>query len=226
MNNRVMVRAAFANIRFGNFIWRGVSICAIAFLIIGMLIGAAVPASQKEATPSDAGGLAGQFLVASEVMDDPRFAQTVILMIRHDAGGAIGIIVNRPMGKVTIAKLLEDVGLGGIIRGETLLHYGGPLEQYDILTLHTSDYKTEGTLRVGKRMAMTESPDVLRAIGTGGGPKRFLVAQGHAGWFPGQLEAEITAGLWLNVPADEALTFDENDEKKWGLAISLYRIDL
>jgi len=221
-----MVRITFSNIRFGNSVLRCLSLCAVVLFVIGLLAGAVIPASQNEAASSEAGSLAGQFLVASEYMDDPRFSETVILMIRHDAGGAIGIIVNQPMGKVSIDRLLEDVGLGGIVRGDALLHYGGPLEQYDVLTVHTSDYKTEGTLSVGKGMAMTESPEVLRAIGTGGGPRRYLVAQGHAGWYPGQLEAELKAGLWLHVPADEAVVFEVNDEKKWGLAKSLYKIDL
>jgi putative transcriptional regulator len=60
----------------------------------------------------------------------------------------------------------------------------------------------------------------------GRGPKRYLVALGYAGWAPGQLEGEMKTGGWVAVPADEALTFDENYEKKWERAMSRRRIDL
>ena len=206
---------------------RGVSLGAAVLLVLGLLVPAAGPASQNGATPPGAGGLAGQFLVASEEMGDPRFGQTVILMVRHDAGGAMGIVVNRPMGEVPTAKLLEGVGLDTEgAQGDIRLHYGGPVERRQVLTLHTNDYVIEGTLRVGKGMAMTGNPEILRAIGAGRGPKRFLVALGYAGWAPGQLEAEMKAGGWFNVPADQALVFDENYEKKWERAKARRRIEL
>jgi putative transcriptional regulator len=206
---------------------RALALGAMTVLALGLLVRTAGPASENGSTPPGAGGLAGQFLVASEDMGDPRFAQTVILMVRHDAGGAMGIIVNRPMAEVPAARLLEGVGLDPAgVRGDIRLHYGGPVDRRQVLTLHTSDYTTNGTVRVGREMGMTGNPEILRAIGTGTGPTRFLVALGYAGWAPGQLEAEMRAGGWFNVPADETLTFDANHERKWERAKARRRIEL
>ena len=47
-----------------------------------------------------ADSLAGQLLVASPGMSDPSFAGTVILMVRHDSTGAMGIVINRPVADV------------------------------------------------------------------------------------------------------------------------------
>jgi putative transcriptional regulator len=165
--------------------------------------------------------------VASEEMGDPRFVDSVILMIHHDAGGAMGIIVNRPLGEVPTATLLQSMGLDATgARGTVRLHYGGPVEPRHGLTLHTTEYAIEGTLRVIAGVAVTGNPEILRAIGTGKGPKRSLIALGYAGWAPGQLEREMKAGGWFTVPADDALVFDENYEKKWERAKARRRIDV
>jgi putative transcriptional regulator len=206
---------------------RGVSVIATVILLVGLLVGPAGTASQNGATPPQSGGLVGQFLVAAEEMGDPRFVRTVILVIRHDATGAMGLVVNRPVGEVPMARLLEGIGLDATgVRGEVRLHYGGPVEPQQGLTLHSPEYTIDGTLRVTGDIAVTGNPEILRAIGTGRGPKRYLIALGYAGWAPGQLEAEMKAGGWVAVPADAALTFDENAETKWERAMARRQVVL
>ena len=86
-------------------------------------------------------GLAGQLLVATEQMPDPRFFQTVIYMVRHDATGALGLVVNRPLGDVRLKDLLERSGLDGRdVTGSIRVHDGGPVERGRAFVLHTADY--------------------------------------------------------------------------------------
>jgi putative transcriptional regulator len=204
----------------------GFAIVVLA-LALGLLVRPAGTASQNGSTPPTPGGLAGQLLVATEEMGDPRFLQTVILMVRHDATGAMGLVVNRPLGEVPIAKLLEGVGLDGTgVRGEIRLHYGGPVEPRQVLTIHTADFGLEGTLRVPGDAAVTGNPEILLAIGRGKGPRRFLTVLGYAGWAPGQLEGELKAGGWFTVPADPAIVFDDKYDTKWKRATALRRIDI
>ena len=196
-------------------------------LVLGLLARPAGTASQNGDTPPKPSGLAGQLLVAAEEMGDPRFVQTVILMVRHDATGAIGLVVNRPIGEVPIAKLLEGVGLDGMgVRGDVRLHYGGPVERRQVLTIHTIDFAIEGTLRVPGGTAVTGNPEILRAIGRGKGPKRHLVVLGYAGWAPGQLEGEMKAGGWVAVPADAAIVFDDKYDTKWERAMARRRVNI
>ena len=86
--------------------------------------------------------------------------------------------------------------------------------------LHTAEYAGVDTRVVGDGIALTTDPKVLRAIGAGSGPRRSLFALGYAGWAPGQLEAEIRSGHWVDVQADEKIVFDENADKKWERAMA------
>jgi putative transcriptional regulator len=205
---------------------RGLAVMTMV-LALGLLVRPAGTASQNGAIPPKPGGLTGQLLVAAEEMGDPRFVRTVILMVRHNAAGAMGLVVNRPVGEVSIAKLIEGVGLDAAgVRGDIRLHYGGPVEPRQVLTLHATDYAIEGTLRVTSDIAVTGNPEILRAIGRGKGPKRSLTVLGYAGWAPGQLEGEMKAGGWIAVPADAAIVFDDKYDTKWKRATALRRIDI
>jgi putative transcriptional regulator len=175
-------------------------------------------------------GLAGQFLVATESLRDPRFARTVIYMIRHDATGAMGLVVNRPVRDMPLAPLLrqfgrDDRGVTGSVRA----HYGGPVDIGQAFILHTAEYATQGTERVAGEIALTPQPGVLNAlsdIARGAGPRKSLFAVGYAGWAPGQLEGEIEQGSWITVPADEALLFDDDAARKWERATARRRITI
>lgn len=177
----------------------------------------AVPAAARaEPGGGTAESLAGRLLVASPDIGDPRFSRTVILVVRHDAGGAFGLVVNRPHEEVSIPLLLarlgeEHEGVGGTIR----VHYGGPVAPGRVFVLHTPDHRGEGTQVIADGIAMTAAPGILRAIGSGSGPRRSLLFLSYSGWAPGQLDREVRAGGWTVVPADPALVFDEDHGKKW-----------
>ena len=182
---------------------------------------------QEAAVAEESATFTGQFLVATDDLKDPRFIRTVVYMIHHDAGGAMGLVVNRPLGDASLSELLERLGLEGKgVTGDILVHYGGPVEPERGFVLHTAEYKIEGTQIVKGGIAITSQPEILRAIGAGIGPHRSLLALGYAGWASGQLEDEIKAGAWLVVPADESLVFDKNYEKKWERAMARRTITL
>jgi putative transcriptional regulator len=167
-----------------------------------------------------AASLAGRLLVATEEMGDPRFARTVILMIQHDASGAMGLVINREAGRVPVAALLHDLGVDATgTSGEVRVYLGGPVEPGRAFVLHTPDYAADGTQTIGG-VAVTAQPEILQAIGRGAGPKQFLFLLGYAGWAPGQLEAEMRSGHWVDVPADDRIIFDQRAETKWERALA------
>ena len=47
------------------------------------------------------------------------------------------------------------------------------------------------------------------------GPRDFRLVLGCAGWGPGQLEAEISAGAWLPAPLTADLVFDTLGDGTW-----------
>lgn len=165
-------------------------------------------------------------LVAMPGMADPRFEKTLIYMCAHSSEGAMGLVVNKPFREITFPDLLEQLGIeedGGENRID--IHFGGPVEAARGFVLHSPDYVREATLVVDEDVALTATIDILKAIASGLGPKRKLLALGYAGWGPGQLDQEILDNGWLHVDADDDLVFGDDLDHKWNLAMNKIGID-
>jgi putative transcriptional regulator len=190
------------------------SLVAAAILWLAALI-AAMP------TPAQQSSLAGQLLIAAPTMDDPRFFQTVIVMVRHDHTGAMGIVVNRPLGARPLAALLEALGdkdPGAL--GDVPIFAGGPVQLELGFVVHSAEYRIDGTLDLGGRVAITSNPQILRDIGSKQGPRHSLIAFGYAGWGPGQLEGELARRFWYTAPKDAKLVFETDRAKVWDDAVA------
>ena len=195
-----------------------------AVLASALCLGAAPPTAAPAPSPAS---LAGQLLVASPSMGDPRFARTVIVMVRHDKDGAFGIIVNRPIGERPLAALLEMLGeKDTAVAGTVPIFAGGPVQPDMGFVIHSGDYHRAGTIDINGRVAMTASREILRDIGRNNGPSKSLIAFGYAGWGPGQLEGELARRDWSIAPGESKLIFDEDREKVWDSAFAQRMQDL
>ena len=164
--------------------------------------------------------LAGQFLIASPAMGDPRFAQTVVLMVRHDRNGAFGLVINRPVGELALSAMLEALGERAAGASERVrVFYGGPVQPELAFVLHSAEYRAAQTVAVGGGVAMTVSRQILTDLAAGKGPVKSLIAFGYAGWAAGQLEGEMARDAWFTAPADSALVFDEPRDRVWERAM-------
>jgi len=180
--------------------------------------------ADKDRTGFDS--LSGQLLIAMPAMADPRFAQTVIYMCAHTPGGAMGLVLNRPLARPSFEELLTQLGISPRPPARQIrLVEGGPVEQGRGFVLHSQDWAGEGSLKVDDSFALTASLDVLKAIAEGNGPKEGLLALGYAGWGPGQLDGEVAQNAWLSAPADAAILFDRDDATKWRRALAVLKID-
>jgi putative transcriptional regulator len=171
---------------------------------------------------------AGQLLVAMPQMLDPRFTRSVIYLCAHsDDAGAMGLVINKPLGSLTMGELFAQLDIEpSTTAGSLPVHFGGPVEAGRGFVLHTADYREEATLHVDGNIAVTATLEVLRAIGKGQGPRQSLFALGYAGWAPGQLDAEIQANGWLSVAADDEIVFASDHDAKWRRALAKLGIDL
>lgn len=174
-------------------------------------------------TPAaDLTDLTGKLLIAMPGMGDPRFEHSVVYLCAHSHEGAMGLIVNKPTGDVTLSMLLEQLQIEprSDLRGRGV-HYGGPVEQARGFVLHSPDYTSAmSTLQVDDRFSMTATLDVLEEIAAGQGPHRNLIFLGYAGWGPGQLEGEIAQNGWLTCDATPDLVFHTADGGKWEAALA------
>ncbi len=201
---------------------RHIPVLAAALLVL--CLDAALPTTaQAPATAS----LAGQLLVASPSIGDPRFAGTVILMVRHDKDGAFGIVVNRPIGERPLAAILEIIGeKDATVAGTVRIFAGGPVQPEIGFVIHGGDYQGPGTIEINDRLAVTANREILRDIGHGKGPAQSLIAFGYAGWAPGQLEGELARRDWAIAPGEPKLIFDEDRDKVWDAAYARRMQDL
>src|SRR6201988_4144952 len=131
---------------------------AAAILVPATLLHAALP------TPTDApeqGSLTGQLLIAAPTMGDPRFAHTVILMVRHDRNGALGIVINRPIGERPLAGILDALGEKDTqVAGEGRMFAGGPVQPEIGFVVHSAEYHRSATVDIDGRVAMTSSLEI------------------------------------------------------------------
>lgn len=173
------------------------------------------------AEPADTASLTGQLLIAAPTIGDPRFSHAVILMVKHNNDGALGIVINRPVGEEPIASLLEGTGedVSGI-EGKLRIFYGGPVQPDLGFVVHSAEYRQQETIDIDGRVAMTASRQILRDIGHHHGPQKTLFALGYAGWGPGQLEGEIARHDWFTTPEEPKLIFDDNRDSLWDDAMA------
>ncbi len=167
------------------------------------------------------------FLIAMPGMVDPNFAGTLTYICDHGTEGALGIVVNRPID-LTMDKLLEQIGIP--VEDDRLVgrpvYFGGPVQVERGFVLHQPVGEWNSTLKVGDRVGLTTSKDILEATAQCQGPEQMLVSLGYAGWGPGQLESEIKQNAWLTVPADPDVIFHLAPEERFVAAVQLLGIDV
>jgi putative transcriptional regulator len=170
--------------------------------------------------------LVGQLLVAMPGMLDPNFHRTVTYVCEHGDTGALGIVINRPLG-MDVAEVLEQLSLQ-----PTETNYlaqpvmrGGPVQAERGFVIHESPQNWESTTEVGQSIYVTTSKDILSDVAAGNGPGRMLMALGYAGWDAGQLEQEIRQNAWLTVPASTSLVFETPYERRWTAAAESIGVD-
>ena len=176
--------------------------------------------------------LTGRLLVAVPEMEDSNFARTVVYLVEHNRRGALGIVVNEPMGEVPLDLLLDErkpeggQPAPGEAGPRVLVHYGGPVGRRQGFILHSTDVMPESSVRVDQKVAYSRDPMQLRSLAGEKGPRHLVFALGYAGWAPGQLESEISRGGWYVIDLDESLVFGADHADKWQRAIALHAPEL
>lgn len=183
------------------------------------------PSSPAETGAS--GQLTNHFLIAMPSMQDSYFAKSLVYLCEHNARGALGVVVNRPLD-MTLAELFEKVDLPLRAPGFAAqpVYFGGPVQTDRGFVLHRPKGQFQATLAVSEAIGLTSSRDILEAIGETGQPGEVLISLGYAGWGPGQLEEEIMQNAWLTVPADPEVLFSLPPEERQAAALQKLGVNL
>jgi putative transcriptional regulator len=188
---------------------------ALACSVLALLGGRSLAHQGVRPTaPSGSPPAAGKLLVAAPRLQDPNFARSVVLLVAYDGvRGAMGVIVNQPT-PIELARVLPAPGaLAG--RGDRVWR-GGPVLPSSLLTLIRTKEELADTETVFDDVRMLLSREAFERVLESRVPaERLRAFAGHAGWAPGQLEAEIARGDWTVVPATAATVFSETPEETW-----------
>ncbi len=138
----------------------------------------------------------GQLLVATPRLIDPNFARAVILLLDHDADGALGVVINRP-SELPLSAVLP--GWAEVVSQPQLLFSGGPVAPEAALAVGLS-------IGAGPAAGFKQLAGDYGLVDLDAEPGLLLpdlvgvrVFSGYAGWGVGQLEAELEEGSWYVV---------------------------
>ncbi len=174
----------------------------------------------REPIESTASSLAPAFLLSMPQLTDPNFSRTVVLLCKHNAEGAFGLVVNRPL--ITTGRVVVNLDPPVETDRELQVWVGGPVEPQSSWMLVGGDLELDEPApghRITSGLTLSASPDLLRRLLDPNPPPRTRLIVGYSGWGPGQLEAELAESAWLMSDVDSDLIFDTPPERMWEAAI-------
>lgn len=161
--------------------------------------------------------LVGQLLVATPGLRDPNFERTVVLIIAHEPGGALGVVLNRAT-EVPVSDVLT--GWAELAAEPSVVFEGGPVQPEAAICLarvRSSSGELRGFSRVEGSLGtadLSADPDTLR-----GELLDVRVFAGYAGWSSGQLEEEIATGSWFTFSALPGDAFTDRPDDLWSMVL-------
>ena len=167
--------------------------------------------------------LRGRFLIAGKNLRDPNFYQSVVLLVEHGEGGAMGVVVNRPSG-VTVAQALKNHF--ELPDTEEMVYVGGPVERNALFILHNAADLDGSETPLLSGVFVGSSPEMFETIvkrsAEGDERLKFRVYFGCAGWAPDQLEGELARNDWLVHPGALNYVFHPQPYDVWNLLFAEY----
>jgi putative transcriptional regulator len=186
------------------------------FAMLAAAIVTSLPLSAQSARPQDLA--IGKLLVARKNAPDPAFAETVILLVRYEKDGTLGLMLNRRT-KIPIARALD--GISAASQRTESVYLGGPVEADTVFALLRANKMPEGPSHVaGKIYLVVAKPHLEKALGAATAASDLRVYLGYCGWDKEQLENEIKAGAWDIVGDNADAAFDPNPDSLWSRLIA------
>ncbi|HEX8346143.1 MAG TPA: YqgE/AlgH family protein [Actinoplanes sp.] len=162
--------------------------------------------------------MTGRILVATPTLKDPNFDRTVVLLVAHEPGGALGVVLNR----ATEVPVADVLGNWGDLAGDpAVLFEGGPVQPESAICLARmrpeSKRRVSGFHQVAGALGtvdLSADPDRLRDSVAG-----IRVFAGYSGWSPGQLEDEVSTGSWFVFDALPGDPFVSRPDDLWPMVL-------
>jgi putative transcriptional regulator len=166
----------------------------------------ALPAQAAQPVSGDA-----VLLVARPELQDPNFAQSVVLVVFPASGGPTGVILNQPTRLKWAEAFADEPALAD--RSDPI-YFGGPVRLAALWFMFRRTEPPDTALPIADDLYLSGDGEFLDAfLAAGGKVERFFV--GYSGWAPAQLDVEIASGAWYVWPADLKTILDLAPERMW-----------
>ena len=163
-------------------------------------------------------------LMAMPQVQDPFFHRSVVLVLYHDAGGSVGLIINRRTGS-KVAEVLRGMSIDWKGEGDVPVYFGGPVHPHQGMVLFDGKEAQFEPADPGEvappdlqGMSVSRSMTDLARLAERP-PASFRLFLGYAGWGPGQLLQEILRNDWLTASVDRSLVFSPDPDGVWAAAV-------
>ena len=169
--------------------------------------------------------LNGQFLVSMPEIKDGVFDSALVLMCEHSESGAMGFIVNKPT-EFSVQEIFEQLGLESAdsLDPDVPVMTGGPVEPQRGFLLSNHPI-TEDVVEVLNGLYLASSPEVLPLATNALNQGDAIFILGYSGWSEGQLESEMAANTWINVPWNSDVIFQIPTTDRQRAALAQLGID-
>jgi putative transcriptional regulator len=173
-----------------------------------LLSGSSWPASAP-----DAKSLHAILLIARDDLPDSDFADSVVLVMNNLGPAPVGIIINRPM-PIPVSRLFPD--LKRLAKVPDRVYFGGPIDFGSVWFLFRAAAPPEHAVQACDGVYLSADRQLLLQLLGRDKPMHSLrIFVGHAGWAPGQLEAEIERRDWTLKRAETEAIFSGKSEHPW-----------
>ncbi len=165
----------------------------------------------------DSTSLAPALLLSMPQLADPNFTRSVVLLCQHDADGAFGLVLNRPV--TTTARIVPQDQPEAATEREVEVWVGGPVEPERSWILLSNPELDEQAIKVCDGVYLSTALHVLETLLEAPDHSRARLIAGYAGWGPGQLDEELAASAWLTGDVDLDIVFHTPASEMWECAI-------
>jgi putative transcriptional regulator len=169
--------------------------------------------SSRPASGADTKPLNAILIVARDDLPDSSFAHSIVLVMNNLGPGPVGIIINRPM-PIPVSRLFPDIEPLAQVRDK--VYFGGPVDFATVWFLFRAVTPPEHAIKACDGVFLSADRQLLlQLLGRNKPMDSLRIFLGHAGWAPGQLEAEIERRDWTSKRAEVGEIFGGKSEHPW-----------